>query len=251
MLTLDDFASATSFYTDPISGTYKGAELVEHPPNGQGATAILMLIGGIAAIVFVVYMERAQRRITVNYAQRQGRVAYQNQATHLPLKVNMSGVIPAIFASSIVIFPSTLATWFSGSEGLGWLTDVSAALTPGNLAYTILFSGLIVFFCFFYGRFRHVEHSFIDLSIEFDLRDLDRLSRLSAEVRSGNWGKPHVAVVEADLEVELIEPVMTKFAADKGLDSPQEGGFLAPGVEMVNAPRVWHELGFAGLMSCS
>ena len=109
---------------------------------------ILALVLGV--IYFIVRVERGQRRITVNYAQRQGRVAYQNQSTHLPLKVNMSGVIPAIFASSIVIFPSTLATWFSGSEGLGWLTDVSAALTPGNLAYTILYSGLIIFFCFFY-----------------------------------------------------------------------------------------------------
>jgi len=111
---------------------------------------LIILILVLAVIYFIVRVERGQRRITVNYAQRQGRVAYQNQSTHLPLKVNMSGVIPAIFASSIVIFPSTLATWFSGSEGLSWLTDVSAALTPGNLAYTILFSGLIIFFCFFY-----------------------------------------------------------------------------------------------------
>lgn len=109
---------------------------------------ILALILGV--IYFVVRVERGQRRITVNYAQRQGRVAYQNQSTHLPLKVNMSGVIPAIFASSIVIFPSTLATWFSGTGNVGWLTDVAAALTPGNLAYTILYSSLIVFFCFFY-----------------------------------------------------------------------------------------------------
>jgi preprotein translocase subunit SecY len=111
---------------------------------------LIILVLVLAVIYFIVRVERGQRRITVNYAQRQGRVAYQNQATHLPLKVNMSGVIPAIFASSIVIFPSTLATWFSGSEGLTWLTDVSAALTPGNLAYTIMFSGLIIFFCFFY-----------------------------------------------------------------------------------------------------
>jgi len=111
---------------------------------------LIILVLVLAVIYFIVRVERGQRRITVNYAQRQGRVAYQNQSTHLPLKVNMSGVIPAIFASSIVIFPSTLATWFSGSEGLSWLTDVSAALTPGNLAYTILYSGLIIFFCFFY-----------------------------------------------------------------------------------------------------
>ncbi len=109
---------------------------------------ILALILGV--IYFVVRVERGQRRITVNYAQRQGRVAYQNQSTHLPLKVNMSGVIPAIFASSLVIFPSTLATWFSGSGNVSWLTDVAAALTPGNLAYTILYSSLIIFFCFFY-----------------------------------------------------------------------------------------------------
>ena len=113
-----------------------------------GTLVIIALI--LAVIYFVVRVERGQRRITVNYAQRQGRVAYQNQSTHLPLKVNMSGVIPAIFASSIVIFPSTLATWFSGTNGAGWLTDVSAALSPGNLAYTILFSSLIIFFCFFY-----------------------------------------------------------------------------------------------------
>ncbi len=111
---------------------------------------LIILVLVLAVIYFIVRVERGQRRITVNYAQRQGRVAYQNQSTHLPLKVNMSGVIPAIFASSIVIFPSTLATWFSGSEGLTWLTDVSAALTPGNLAYTIMYSGLIIFFCFFY-----------------------------------------------------------------------------------------------------
>jgi len=111
---------------------------------------LIILVLVLAVIYFIVRVERGQRRITVNYAQRQGRIAYQNQSTHLPLKVNMSGVIPAIFASSIVIFPSTLATWFSGSEGLSFLTDVSAALTPGNLAYTILYSGLIIFFCFFY-----------------------------------------------------------------------------------------------------
>ncbi len=109
---------------------------------------ILLLVLGV--VYFIVKVERGQRRITVNYAQRQGRVAYQNQATHLPLKLNMSGVIPAIFASSLVIFPSTLATWFSSSDNLGWLTDVAAALTPGNLPYTLLYSGLIVFFCFFY-----------------------------------------------------------------------------------------------------
>jgi preprotein translocase subunit SecY len=140
------FAGIVAGLPRAVAGTL---ELVN---TGQlSIPAVLIILTLVLAVIyFIVRVERGQRRITVNYAQRQGRVAYQNQSTHLPLKVNMSGVIPAIFASSIVIFPSTLATWFSGSEGLSWLTDVSAALTPGNLAYTILFSGLIIFFCFFY-----------------------------------------------------------------------------------------------------
>jgi len=140
------FAGIVAGLPRAVAGTL---ELVN---TGQlSIPAVLIILTLVLAVVyFIVRVERGQRRITVNYAQRQGRVAYQNQATHLPLKVNMSGVIPAIFASSIVIFPSTLATWFSGSEGLSFLTDVSAALTPGNLAYTILYSGLIIFFCFFY-----------------------------------------------------------------------------------------------------
>jgi len=140
------FAGIVAGLPRAVAGTL---ELVN---TGQlSIPAVLIILTLVLAVIyFIVRVERGQRRITVNYAQRQGRVAYQNQSTHLPLEVNMSGVIPAIFASSIVIFPSTLATWFSGSEGLSWLTDVSAALTPGNLAYTILFSGLIIFFCFFY-----------------------------------------------------------------------------------------------------
>ncbi len=120
--------------------------------TGQMSIPALMLILALilGVIYFIVRVERGQRRITVNYAQRQGRVAYQNQQTHLPLKINMSGVIPAIFASSLVIFPSTLATWFSTTGSLSWLTDVAAAMTPGNLPYTLLFSSLIIFFCFFY-----------------------------------------------------------------------------------------------------
>ncbi len=140
------FAGIVAGLPRAVAGTL---ELVN---TGQLSVPAALLITALilGVIYFVVRVERGQRRITVNYAQRQGRVAYQNQSTHLPLKVNMSGVIPAIFASSLVIFPSTLATWFSGSEGLNWLTDVSAALTPGNLAYTILYSSLIIFFCFFY-----------------------------------------------------------------------------------------------------
>jgi preprotein translocase subunit SecY len=140
------FAGIVAGLPRAVAGTL---ELVNTGQLSIPATLIILALV-LAVIYFIVRVERGQRRITVNYAQRQGRVAYQNQSTHLPLKVNMSGVIPAIFASSIVIFPSTLATWFSGTEGMGWLTDVSAALTPGNLAYTIMYSGLIIFFCFFY-----------------------------------------------------------------------------------------------------
>ncbi len=140
------FAGIVAGLPRAIAGTL---ELVNTGQLGIPAAIIIgVLVLGV--IYFIVKVERGQRRITVNYAQRQGRVAYQNQQTHLPLKLNMSGVIPAIFASSIVIFPSTLATWFSSTEQLGFLTDVAAALTPGNLPYTLLFSALIIFFCFFY-----------------------------------------------------------------------------------------------------
>jgi preprotein translocase subunit SecY len=140
------FAGIVAGLPRAIAGTL---ELVNTGQMGIPVT-LLILVLALGVVYFIVRVERGQRRITVNYAQRQGRVAYQNQSSHLPLKINMSGVIPAIFASSIVIFPSTLATWFSGSEGLGWLTDVSAALTPGNLPYTLMYAGLIMFFCFFY-----------------------------------------------------------------------------------------------------
>ena len=110
-----------------------------------------MLVGGVAAIVFVVFMERAQRRITVNYARRQqGRKMYAAQSTHLPFKINMSGVIPPIFASSIILFPATMGSWVGQGEGMGWLKDISATLSPGQPLYVIFYALAIVFFCFFY-----------------------------------------------------------------------------------------------------
>jgi preprotein translocase subunit SecY len=140
------FAGIVAGLPRAIAGTL---ELVNTGQLGI-PSAIFIGVFVLAVIYFIVKVERGQRRITVNYAQRQGRVAYQNQQTHLPLKLNMSGVIPAIFASSIVIFPSTLATWFSTTEQLSFMTDVAASLTPGNLPYTIVFGALIIFFCFFY-----------------------------------------------------------------------------------------------------
>ena len=118
------------------------------------ATGIFMLIVGVAAIIFVVYMERAQRRIKVNYARRQqGRKMFAAQSTHLPFKINMSGVIPPIFASSILMFPATIAQFF-GSAGDNpvqrTLQTVGANLGPGQPVYVLLYAALIVFFCFFY-----------------------------------------------------------------------------------------------------
>jgi preprotein translocase subunit SecY len=134
-----------------IAGT---AELVR---NGEmsPATAILLLLVGIAATTFVVYMERAQRRITVNYARRQqGRRMYAAQSTHLPFKINMSGVIPPIFASSILMFPATIAQFFGQSAQTGgfqsFLQTLGANLGPGQPIYVILYAALIIFFCFFY-----------------------------------------------------------------------------------------------------
>ncbi|NDY96407.1 preprotein translocase subunit SecY [Wenzhouxiangella limi] len=113
-------------------------------------TATFLLLMALAVTAFVVFVERGQRRITVNYAQRQGRQAYRSQSTHLPLKVNMAGVIPAIFASSLVLFPATISTWFGQNESVSWLQNVAQQLTPGQPLYIALFGGLIAFFCFFY-----------------------------------------------------------------------------------------------------
>jgi len=115
-------------------------------------TALFLLIMALAVTTFVVFVERGQRRITVNYAQRQGRKAYQAQSSHLPLKVNMAGVIPAIFASSLVLFPATISSWFGASAegGVTWLQTISEQLRPGQPLYITLFGSMIVFFCFFY-----------------------------------------------------------------------------------------------------
>ncbi|PXW82530.1 protein translocase subunit secY/sec61 alpha [Nitrosomonas sp. Nm84] len=107
----------------------------------------------IAALItgFVVFIEKGQRRILVNYAKRQvGHKIYGGQNSHLPLKLNMAGVIPPIFASSIILFPATLAGWFANSESMIWLKDLSAALSPGQPIYVILYAVMIIFFCFFY-----------------------------------------------------------------------------------------------------
>jgi len=112
---------------------------------------IVIALLAVAIIAFVVFIERGQRRIAVHYAKRQqGRKQYAAQTSHLPLKVNMAGVIPAIFASSLLLFPASIATWFGQSDNMGWLQNVAQALAPGNPLYLLLFSAGIIFFCFFY-----------------------------------------------------------------------------------------------------
>ncbi len=114
-------------------------------------TVIAIIVIVLAFTYFVVFVERGQRRITVNYARRQGgRNAYMNQTSFLPLKLNMSGVIPAIFASSIIMFPATASTWFSASGNVSILQKVAQALSPGEPLYMILFAALIIGFAFFY-----------------------------------------------------------------------------------------------------
>ena len=113
---------------------------------------LLVLIAvAVAVVFFVVWMERAQRRITINYARRQqGRKLYAAQQSHLPLKINMAGVIPPIFATSILLFPASIGRWFGSTKGFEWLQEVSLALGPGQPLYLLLFCLLIVFFCYFY-----------------------------------------------------------------------------------------------------
>ena len=112
---------------------------------------LVILILALAVVYFVVFIERGQRRLTVNYAQRQGRKGYNAQSSHLPLKVNMAGVIPAIFASSLLLFPASISQWFGqGVNAPAWLQDISLLIGPGQPLYVLLFSALIIFFSFFY-----------------------------------------------------------------------------------------------------
>jgi preprotein translocase subunit SecY len=105
----------------------------------------------VLVTAFVVLVERGQRKITVNYAKRQvGNKVYGGQTSHLPLKLNMAGVIPPIFASSIILFPATITSWFSNTEGMRWLGDLAAALAPRQPLYITLYATAIIFFCFFY-----------------------------------------------------------------------------------------------------
>jgi len=141
------FAGIVAGLPSAIGGTL---ELVR---NGEMhfITVLTLFILAIAVTAFVVFVERGQRRITVNYAKRQqGRKMYAAQSSHLPLKLNMAGVIPPIFASSIILFPSTLGQAFTTGEDTRWIQDIIAKLSPGEPVYVIFYAMAIIFFCFFY-----------------------------------------------------------------------------------------------------
>lgn len=126
---------------------------LEQVREGQLQVIVLLLViaAVFAVVAFVVYMERAQRRITINYARRmQGGKVYSAQSSHLPLKINMAGVIPPIFASSLIMFPASIAQWFSGTKGMEWLSTLSVSLQQGQPLHMLLFAAGIIFFCFFY-----------------------------------------------------------------------------------------------------
>lgn len=141
------FAGIAAGLPSAIAGLF---ELVR---TGAMSTIAFLIIAVLVVGVtwFVVFVERGQRKILVNYAKRQvGNKIYGGQSSHLPLKLNMSGVIPPIFASSIILLPATAVGWFATGDGVRWLKDIAGALSPGQPIYVLLYAAMIVFFCFFY-----------------------------------------------------------------------------------------------------
>jgi preprotein translocase subunit SecY len=141
------FASIAAGLPSAIGG------LLELVRTGAMNILVSLLIVALVVLVtyFVVFVERGQRKILVNYARRQvGNKVYGGQSSHLPLKLNMAGVIPPIFASSIILLPATVVGWFSTGESMTWLRDIAATLAPGQPIYVMLYAAAIIFFCFFY-----------------------------------------------------------------------------------------------------
>lgn len=182
------FAGIVAGLPSAIGGTL---DLVSQGALSEGFALFLFLMA-IMVTAFVIFVERAQRRITVNYARRQqGRKMYAAQSSHLPLKLNMSGVIPPIFASSIILFPSTILQWSSSSTG--WLNKIATAISPGQPLYVILYALAIIFFCFFYT------------AIVFDSRETaDNLKRGGAFIPGIRPG---------DQTASYIDKVLTRLTA--------------------------------------
>jgi preprotein translocase subunit SecY len=187
-------ASIISGLPSAIGGTLQLVETGEM--NAALALGLLLLV--LAVTWCVCFMERGQRRITVHYAKRQqGRKLMQGQSSHLPFKINMAGVIPPIFASSIILFPSTIAQWFGTSEGMGWLQTLGAQLAPGQPVYILLYASLILFFCFFYT------------ALVFDSKDTaDNLKRSGAFIPGIRPGRQ---------TAEYIDKVLTRLTFWGGL----------------------------------
>ena len=146
------FAGIAAGLPNAVAGTL---ELVRtgamHP-----LTALFIAVAVVVVTGFVCFVERGQRKILVNYAKRQvGNRVYGGQSSHLPFKLNMSGVIPPIFASSLILFPATILGWFGSREGMLWLRDIAGMLTPGQPIYVIFYAALIIFFCFFYTALQY------------------------------------------------------------------------------------------------
>jgi preprotein translocase subunit SecY len=141
------FAGIVSGLPKAIGGTLELARTGEM----NGAFILLLFLLSVSVTALVVFVERGQRRILINYPKRQqGKKLYGGQSSFLPLKLNMAGVIPPIFASSIILFPATIAGWFGNSEGFTWLQDVATMLSPGQPVYVLFYATAIIFFCFFY-----------------------------------------------------------------------------------------------------
>ena len=181
------FAGIVAGLPTAIGGTL---ELVR---TGELHTLATIFLFALAVLVtaFVIFVERGQRRITVNYAKRQqGRRLYAAQSSHLPLKLNMAGVIPPIFASSIILFPATMGSWVGQNEGMEWLQDIASVLAPGQPIYVMLYAIAIIFFCFFYT------------ALQFNARDTaDNLKKSGAFIPGIRPG---------DQTAKYIDKVMTR-----------------------------------------
>ena len=181
------FAGIVAGLPTAIGGTL---ELVR---TGELHTLATIFLFALAVLVtaFVIFVERGQRRITVNYAKRQqGRRLYAAQSSHLPLKLNMAGVIPPIFASSIILFPATMGSWVGQNEGMEWLQDIASVISPGQPIYVMLYAVAIIFFCFFYT------------ALQFNARDTaDNLKKSGAFIPGIRPG---------DQTAKYIDKVMTR-----------------------------------------
>ena len=141
------FASIVAGLPSAVGGTLELARTGAFSP----LFVLVLFVGAIVITAFVVFVERGQRRITVNYAKRQqGRKMMAGGSSHLPLKLNMAGVIPPIFASSIILFPTSIASFYGQGSGANWLTNLATSIQPGQPIYVLLYASMIIFFCFFY-----------------------------------------------------------------------------------------------------